>query len=157
MSELAINGGKPVFEKMIGYGHQYIDEADINAVVEVLKSDYLTCGPKIVEAEEKLSAITRAKHAVLVTSGTAALHAIMFAAGIGSGDEVITTPITFAASANCVLYCGGRPVFADIDPETYNIDPLSIEKNITEKTKAIVAVDGTGGGSRCNPGNLRPT
>ncbi len=144
MSELAINGGKPVFEKMIGYGHQYIDEADINAVVEVLKSDYLTCGPKIVEAEEKLSAITRAKHAVLVTSGTAALHAIMFAAGIGSGDEVITTPITFAASANCVLYCGGRPVFADIDPETYNIDPLSIEKNITEKTKAIVAVDFTG-------------
>lgn len=144
MEKLAIFGGNPVFENKIGYGHQYIDDADIQAVVDVLKSDFLTCGPKIVEAEAKLCEITGAKHAVLVSNGTAALHAACFAAGIGPDDEVITTPITFAASANCALYCGGRPVFADIDPETYNIDPDSIEKCITEKTKAVVAVDFTG-------------
>lgn len=144
MEELAINGGKPVFEKKIGYGHQYIDDADIQAVVDVLKSDFLTCGPKIEEAEKKLCKITGAKYAVLIANGTAALHAMIFAAGIGPGDEVITTPITFAASANCALYCGAKPVFADINPETYNIDPASIEANITSKTKAVVAVDFTG-------------
>ena len=144
MKELAINGGVPVFQKKIGYGHQYIDDADIQAVVDVLKSDFLTCGPKIDEAEAKLCRITGAKHAVLISNGTAALHATMFAAGIGAGDEVITTPMTFAASANCALYCGGTPVFADIDPETYNIDPDDIERKITDKTKAVVAVDYTG-------------
>lgn len=144
MSKLAICGGKPVFEKKLGYGHQYIDDADIQAVVDVLKSDYLTCGPKIEEAEEKLCKITGAKHAVLIANGTAALHAACFAADIGPGDEVITTPITFAASANCVLYCGGTPVFADINPETYNIDPESVERCVTERTKAVVAVDFTG-------------
>ena len=144
MENLAIFGGTPVLERKIGYGHQYIDDADIQAVVDVLKRDYLTCGPKIDEAEEKLCRITGAKHAVLIANGTAALHAICFAAGIGEGDEVITTPITFAASANCALYCGGKPVFADINPETYNIDPDQIEKCITNKTKAVVAVDYTG-------------
>lgn len=144
MKELAINGGTPVFEKKIGYGHQYIDDDDIQAVVDVLKSDFLTCGPKIDEAEAKLCKITGAKHAVLIANGTAALHATTFAAGISSGDEVITTPITFAASANCALYCGGKPVFADINPETYNIDPEDIERKITNKTKAVVAVDFTG-------------
>ena len=144
MRELAINGGKPVFEKKIGYGHQYIDDTDIQAVVDVLKSDFLTCGPKIDEAEAKLCEITGAKHAILIANGTAALHATTFAAGIGEGDEVITTPITFAASANCALYCGGKPVFADINPETYNIDPVDIERKITDRTKAIVAVDFTG-------------
>ena len=144
MDKLAVFGGKPVLDKKIGYGHQYIDDADIQAVVDVLKSDYLTCGPKIEEAEKKLCKITDAKHAVLIANGTAALHAACFAAGIGPGDEVITTPITFAASANCALYCGGKPVFADIDPDTYNIDPDSIEKHITDKTKAVVAVDFTG-------------
>ena len=144
MDQLAIFGGKPVLEKKLGYGHQYIDDADIQAVADVLKSDYLTCGPKIAEAEEKLCRITGAKHAVLIANGTAALHAACFAAGIGPGDEVITTPLTFAASANCALYCGGRPVFADIDPATYNIDPDCVEKRITEKTKAVVAVDFTG-------------
>lgn len=144
MEELAVFGGKPVLEKRIGYGHQYIDDTDIQAVVNVLKSDYLTCGPKIEEAEKKLCDITGAKYAVLIANGTAALHAICFAAGIGSDDEVITTPITFAASANCVLYCGGKPVFADIDPETYNIDPDRVEKCITDKTKAVIAVDFTG-------------
>lgn len=144
MNELAIFGGKPVFDKKIGYAHQYIDDGDIQAVVDVLKSDYLTCGPKIKEAEAKLCAITGAKHAVLIANGTAALHAICFAAGIGPGDEVITTPITFAASANCALYCGARPVFADINPRTYNIDPDSVERCVTEKTRAVVAVDYTG-------------
>ena len=144
MEELAINGGKPVFEKRIGYGHQYVDDADIQAVVDVLKSDFLTCGPKIEEAETKLCKITGAKYAVLIANGTAALHAAMFAADVGPGDEVITTPITFAASANCALYCGAKPVFADINPKTYNINPESVEKKITDKTKAVVAVDFTG-------------
>lgn len=142
--KLAIFGGKPVLEKKIGYGRQYIDEADIQAVVEVLKSDFLTCGPNVERAERALEACTGAKHAVAVSNGTAALHCACIAAGIGPGDEVITTPITFAASANCALYCGARPVFADIDPETYNIDPDSIEAHITGKTKAVVAVDFTG-------------
>lgn len=144
MEKLAIFGGKSVFEKKIGYGHQYIDDADIQTVVDVLKGDFLTCGPKIDEAEAKLCEITGAKHAVLIANGTAGLHATMFAAGIGEDDEVITTPITFAASANCVLYCGGKPVFADINSETYNIDPADIERKITDKTKAVVAVDFTG-------------
>lgn len=144
MEKLAIFGGKPALEQKVGYGHQYIDEADIQAVVDVLKSDFLTCGPKIDEAEKKLCDITGAKHAVLIANGTAALHAACFAAGIGEGDEVITTPITFAASANCAFYCGGKPVFADINPETYNIDPDRIEERITEKTRAVVAVDYTG-------------
>lgn len=144
MEELALYGGSPVFEQRIGYGHQYIDEADIQSVVDVLKSDFLTCGPKIKEAEEKLCDITGAKYAVLISNGTAALHAACSAASLGEGDEVITTPITFAASSNSVLYCGATPVFADIDYATYNIDPKSIEEKITDKTKAIVAVDFTG-------------
>ena len=136
MKKPAIEGGTPVRETKIYYGHQYIDDADIQAVVDVLKSDNLTCGPKIGELEEKLCQLTGARYAVVCSNGTAALHMAAMAAGVGAGDEVITTPITFAASANCVLYCGGRPVFADIDPETYNIDP--------ERTKAVVAVDYTG-------------
>ncbi len=144
MGELAIFGGEPVLKKRIGYGRQYIDDADIQAVVGVLKSDYLTCGPAIERAEAKLCEITGAKHAVLIANGTAALHAMMFAAGVAEGDEVITTPITFAASANCALYCGAKPVFADINPATYNIDPDSIEQCVTDRTKAVVAVDFTG-------------
>ena len=141
---IAINGGTPIRVKPIFYGHQYIDDADVETVTEVLRSDYLTCGPKIGELEEKLCSVTGAKYAVVVSNGTAALHLACMAAEIGPGDEVITTPITFAASANCVLYCQGTPVFADINPETYNIDPEDIERKITDKTKAIVAVDFTG-------------
>ena len=144
MEELAINGGTPVRKTPIFYGHQYIDEKDIAAVLEVLRSDYLTCGPKIAEMEQKLCETTEAKYAVAISNGTAALHVACMAAGIGKGDEVITTPITFAASANCVLYCGGTPVFADINPETYNIDPDDIERKITANTKAVIAVDFTG-------------
>lgn len=144
MERPAIAGGKPVRESKIFYGHQYIDEDDIQAVVDVLKSDYLTCGPKITELERKLCELTGAKYAVVCSNGTAALHIAALSAGVGEGDEVITTPITFAASANCALYCGARPVFADIDPETYNIDPKKVEEAITPRTKAVVAVDYTG-------------
>lgn len=128
----------------IPYGRQCLDEEDIKAVVDVLRSDYLTTGPKVREFEEKAADYVGAKYAVAVCNGTAALHVACLAAGIKEGDEVITTPITFAASANCVLYCGGTPVFADIDPDTYNIDPAEIEKRITPKTKAIIPVHYTG-------------
>lgn len=144
MEKPAIEGGKPVRETKINYGHQYIDEADIQAVVDVMRSDYLTCGPKITELEQKLCDVTGAKYAVVCSNGTAALHIACLAAGIREGDEVITTPITFAASANCALYCGARPVFADINPDTYNISPASIAEHITKKSKAVVVVDFTG-------------
>lgn len=144
VEQLAINGAKPVRKSKLFYGHQYIDDADVQAVVEVLKSDYLTCGPKITELEQKLCEITGAKYAVVCSNGTAALHIACQAAGVGEQDEVITTPITFAASANCALYCGAKPVFADIDPNTYNISPKSVEEKIGERTKAVVAVDFTG-------------
>lgn len=144
MDKPAICGGTPVRDTKIFYGHQYIDEADIQAVVDVMRSDYLTCGPKITELEEKLCQMTGAKYAVACSNGTAALHIAALAAGVEPGDEVITTPITFAASANCALYCGAKPVFADINAETYNIDPACVEALTTEKTKAVVAVDYTG-------------
>lgn len=144
MEELALYGGSPVRKEMIYYGRQWISEEDIAAVADVLRGDLITCGPKVAEMEKKLAEYTGAKYAVVVSNGTAALHCASIAAGIGQGDEVITTPLTFAASANCALYCGARSVFADVDPETYNIDPESVRAHITEKTKAIVAVDYTG-------------
>ena len=144
MEKPAIFGGKPVRETPLSYGKQCIEQDDIDAVVETLKSDYLTCGPKISMLEQKLCEVTGAKYAVAVSNGTAALHIAAMAAGFGPGDEVIVSPITFAASANCILYCGAKPVFADIDPATYNIDPDAIEKCITPNTKGIVAVDFTG-------------
>lgn len=125
---------------MIPYGKQTIEQDDIQAVVDVLKSDFLTTGPKIAEFEQTVADYVGAKYAVAISNGTSALHAACFAAGIGPGDEVITTPLTFAASANCVLYCGGTPVFADVDPKTYNIDPEDIRRKITDRTKAIIAV-----------------
>lgn len=144
MEKLAIKGGYPVRGGKLYYGRQWIDEDDIQAVVDVLRSDYITCGPKVDEMEHALEAYTGAKYAVAVSNGTAALHCACLAAGIKEGDEVITTPLTFAASANCAVYCGATPVFADIDPDTYNIDPDSIREKITDKTKAVVAVDFTG-------------
>lgn len=144
MEKLAIKGGFPVRSGKIYYGRQWIDDEDVKAVASVLKSDFITCGPKVEEMERALEAYTGAKYAVAVSNGTAALHCACIAAGVGEGDEVITTPLTFAASANCALYCGATPVFADVDPETYNIDPQSIRQKITQRTKAIVAVDFTG-------------
>lgn len=143
-NRLAVHGGKPIRAVRIPYGRQYIDQSDIDAVVEVLQGDYLTTGPYVSAFERDLTAVCGAKHAVAISNGTAALHAACFAAGIKTDDEVITTPITFAASANCVLYCGGTPVFADIDSLTWNIDPKQIKKMITPKTKAVIAVDFTG-------------
>ena len=144
MEKLAINGGSPVRTQKIFYGRQWVDEKDVEAVSKVLTGDLITCGPKVEEMERTLEKYTGAKHAVAVSNGTAALHCACIAAGVGPGDEVITTPITFAASANCALYCGATPVFADINPETYAIDPDSIRSHITDRTKAIVAVDFTG-------------
>ena len=144
MEKPAIEGGTPVRDTKLFYGHQYIDDADIKAVTDVLRSDFLTCGPQIGNLEKRLCELTGARYAVACSNGTAALHMACQAAGIGEGDELITTPITFAASANCALYCGARPVFADINPETYNIDPVCVKEKITERTRAVVAVDYTG-------------
>lgn len=128
----------------IPYGRQCVDEEDIQEVVKVLQSDYLTTGPMVTEFENRVAQYVGAKYAVAVNSGTAALHIACLAAGIGQGDEVITSPVTFAASSNCVLYCGGTPVFADIDKDTYNISPDEIESKLTENTKAIIPVHYTG-------------
>lgn len=144
MEELAIFGGTPVRDTRIFYGRQCIEQDDIDAVVETLKDDLITCGPKVEALERKLCEVTGAKYAVVVANGTAALHLAAMAAGFGEGDEVIVSAITFAASSNCVLYCGAKPVFADIRPDTYNIDPESVRRLITPRTKGIVAVDFTG-------------
>lgn len=125
---------------MIYYGRQFIDDDDINAIVDVLKSTNLTQGPKIAEFESALCEQTDARFAVCLNSGTSALHAACLAAGVRSGDEVITSPNTFVASANCAVYCGARPVFADIDLGTYNISPREIEEKITNRTKAVIPV-----------------
>ncbi|MGQ9756419.1 MAG: UDP-4-amino-4,6-dideoxy-N-acetyl-beta-L-altrosamine transaminase [Desulfotomaculales bacterium] len=140
----AVAGGKPVREKYLPYAHQLIEEDDIAAVVEVLKGDWLTTGPKIAEFEAAFARYVGAKYAVAVSSGTAALHAACFAAGVSRGDEVITTPLTFVASANCIIFVGAKPVFADVDPQTYNIDPADVERKITPKTTAVIAVHYTG-------------
>ncbi len=153
MEKLAVDGGKPIRETMLPYGRQYIDEADKQAVLEVLQDAFLTCGPRVEQLEERLCALTGAGYAVAVSNGTAALHVACLAAGIGVGDEVIVPPITFAASANCVLYCGAHPVFADIEKDTWTIAPEAVRKLITPKTKAIVAVDYTG--QTCNLNALR--
>ena len=143
MEKLAIAGGEPVREQPVSYGKQFLDDEDIEAVVKTLKSDYLTGGPEINALEEKLCQVTGAKYAVAVANGTAALHLAAMAAGFGEGDEVIVSSMTFAASANCILYCGAKPVFADIRPDTYNIDPASVRRLVTPRTKGIIAVDFT--------------
>jgi len=138
---------------MIPYGKQYIDEDDIQAVVEVLRSDWLTTGPKVDEFEHAVADYVGAKYAVAVSSGTAALHAAMYTIGIVPGDEVVVSPITFAATANCVVYQKGKPIFADVDPETLLLDPKQVESKITSKTKAIIAVDYAG--QPCDYDSLR--
>ncbi len=140
----AIEGGAPVRDEFLPYGHQWIDDEDIASVVEVLKSDFITQGPKVEEFERKVAEYCGAEYAVAVSSGTAALHAACAVAGISEKDEVITTPITFAASTNAILYCGGRPVFADIKEDTTNIDPEEIQKRLSPKTRAIIPVDFAG-------------
>jgi len=141
MSNSVIGTGNHDF---IPYGRQWIDEDDISAVVDVLRSPWITQGPTIENFEKTVAKYVGARYAVAFCNGTAALHGACFAAGVGPGDEVITTPITFLASSNCVLYCGGVPVFADIRPDTYNIDVDAVTAKITKKTKAIIAVDFAG-------------
>lgn len=128
----------------IPYGKQWLGNDDFQTVLEVLRSEWLTTGPKISEFEDKFSNFIRSKYAVAVSSGTAALHAAMFAIDIDSGDEVIVPTMTFAATANCIVFQGGTPVFADVLPGTLLINPIEVERKITQKTKAIIAVDYAG-------------
>jgi perosamine synthetase len=141
---LALHGGKPVRAELLPYGRQSIGEDDIAAVVQTLRSDWLTTGPKINEFEEAFAAWVGARYAVSFSSGTAGLHGAAFAAGLGAGDEAITSPLTFAATANCILYQGGKPVFADVRRDTLNIDPECVLKCVTPRTKALLPVDYAG-------------
>ena len=126
--------------KTYGYGHQSIDEADIQSVVDVLRGDCLTCGPSVMAFEQAICAYTGAKYCVAVANATAGLHIAALAAGLGPGDEAITSPITFLSSANCIAFVGAKPVFADIDPETANIDPAEIGRRLSPRTRAIIPV-----------------
>ncbi len=148
---LAIDGGSPVRASFLPYGRQSVEEADVQAVAEVLRSDWLTTGPKVGEFEEAFASRVGAAHAVSFTSGTAALHAAAFAAGLKAGDEAVTTPITFAATANCALYQGATPVFADVSSDTLNLDPEQVARKINAKTRAILPVDYAG-----HPSDLTP-
>lgn len=142
--ELAIDGGTPVRTTLLPYGRQNLGEDDIQAVVDVLRSDWLTTGPKIAQFEEALAAWVGAKYAVAFSSGTAALHGAAFAAGLKPGDEAITSPLTFVATANCVVYQGARPVFADVSPDTLNLDPDRFAERVTKNTRAVLPVDYAG-------------
>jgi UDP-4-amino-4,6-dideoxy-N-acetyl-beta-L-altrosamine transaminase len=142
--QLALYGGIPVRDSLLPYGKQWISEEDVEAVAQILRGDFLTTGPAVEQFERSVASYVGVNYAVAFANGTAALHGAVFAAGITEGDEVITTPMTFAASANCVLYQKGCPVFADIAPLTGNIDPATIEDLITSKTRAIIPVDYTG-------------
>ena len=143
-TNLAIYGGAPVRQSLLPYAQQWLNDDDIEAVTDVLRSDWLTTGPNVGLFEEVFAEFVRTKEAVAVSNGTAALHAAMFALGIGPGDEVIVPAMTFAASANCVVYQGGTPVFVDVTPGTLLIDPSAIEAKITPKTRAIITVDYAG-------------
>jgi perosamine synthetase len=130
--------------KMLPYSRQYIDSEDLEAVAAVLASEWLTTGPMVEVFEESVASFVGAKEAVAVSSGTAALHAAMYALAIGPGDEVIVPSMTFVATANCVVFQGATPVFADIDPDTLLIDPEQVLAKITPHTKAVIAVDYAG-------------
>jgi UDP-4-amino-4,6-dideoxy-N-acetyl-beta-L-altrosamine transaminase len=142
--KLAIDGGTPIRREFLPYGYHWIDEEDIKAVSDALRSKFITQGPKVAEFEKIVSNYCNSKYAVAFSSGTAALHAASYTAGINNEDEVITTPLTFVADANCVLYRGGHVKFADIKNDTYNIDSNKIKEKITSKTKVIIPVDYAG-------------
>jgi perosamine synthetase len=149
-SRLAVDGGTPVRDTLLPYGRQTIDDDDVAAVVEVLRSDWLTTGPKVAEFEEAFASQVGATHAVAFSSGTAALHGAVFAAGIGPGDEVVTSPLTFCSTANTILFQGGEPVFADVSEDTLCIDPEQVERALTPRTRALLPVDYAG-----HPADLR--
>jgi len=140
MEKPAIEGGTPIRDDFLPYGTQWLDDKEINEVVDTLKSDWITTGPKMKKFEEAFRKFRNSRYAVAVNSGTAALHISTSSIDINAGDEVITTPLTFVASANCIVYRGGTPVFADIKKDTYNIDPDEIRKKVNPKTKAIIPV-----------------
>jgi perosamine synthetase len=127
--------------RRVGLSLPWLDEREEELVVEVLRSGRLSLGPTIDAFEEGFAEVVDAPHAVAVSSGTAGLHLLCVAAGVGRGDEVVTSPYSFVASANCAVYEGATPVFADIDPRTLNLDPAAVEAAVTERTRAIVAVD----------------
>src|SRR5215472_12141623 len=141
---LAIHGGSPVRATLLPYGRQSLEDSDIQAVVDTLRSDWLTTGPKVGEFEEAIAAWLGAKYAVSFSSGTAALHAAAFTAGLGPGDEAITSPLTFAATANCVLYQRSTPVFADVSQDTLNLDPEQVAARATPRTRVVLPVDYAG-------------
>lgn len=149
-ARLAVDGGTPVRDALLPYGRQTIDDDDVAAVVDVLRSDWLTTGPKVAEFEEAFAAQVGAAHAVAFSSGTAALHGAVFAANVGSGDEVVTSPLTFCSTANTVLFQGGTPVFADVAQDTLCLDPELAEQVVTTRTRAILPVDYAG-----HPADLR--
>jgi len=140
MLKPAIIGGKPTRKKFLLPFRPTIEKEEIKEVVDTLKSGWLTTGPKVQRFEKMVREYIGCKEAIALSSCTAGLHLSLVAANIGSGDEVITTPFTFISTANVILHQGGRPVFVDIKKDTFNIDPLKIEKAITKRTKAIIPV-----------------
>jgi perosamine synthetase len=142
--KLAIDGGNPVRSTLLPYGRQSIDEDDVQAVTDTLRSAWLTTGPKVDEFEEAFASTVGAKYAISFSSGTAALHGAAFAAGLKPGEEAITSPLTFAATANCVLYQGATPVFADVCPDTLNVNPEQIAARVTSNTRVLLPVDYAG-------------
>ena len=138
---LAIDGGPAVRSSMLPYARQAVDEQDIRAVTEVLRGEWITTGPKVDAFEREVADKVGARHAVSFSSGTAALHAAVFAAGLGHGDEAITSPLSFCATANALLYQGVRPLFADVCEKTLTLDPDDVSRRMTPKVKAILPVD----------------
>jgi perosamine synthetase len=143
-ARLAIEGGAPVRAALLPYARQDIDDDDVVAVTAALRSDWLTTGPRVPAFEEALAGVTGARHAVAFSSGTAALHGAMAALGLGRGDEVLTTPMTFAATANAAFYVGAEARFADIDPGSLLLDPAAVERALTPRTRALAPVDYAG-------------
>lgn len=149
--KLAVDGGKPVRSVLLPYGRHTIEKEDVDGVVSALTSGWLTTGPRVKEFEDAFAREVGAGFAVTFSSGTAALHGAVFAAGLGPGDRAVTSPLTFCASANAVLYQGAEPVFADVSPDTLNLDPAKTRAVLDERTKAIIAVDFAG-----HPAELAP-
>ncbi len=137
----AIAGGRPVRSTFLPFSRPAVGKAEIQAVTKTLRSGWLTMGPQVLEFEAAFAKAVGARHAVAVSSCTAALHATLAAIGIGAGDEVVTSPFTFTATANVVVLLGATPVFADVEPDTLNVDPGEVAKRITKRTKAILPVD----------------
>ncbi len=126
------------------YGRQWIEEEDVRAVAEILRADWITTGPRVPAFEAAVARFVGAREGVAVSSGTAALHAAIHAAGVGEGDEVVVPAMTFASSANAVVFEGGTPIFADVDPDTLLLDPAEVERRLTPRTRAVMAVDYAG-------------